>query len=137
MLDGRQRLILAGQPVTLPLRDLLISVQEIFCEIFNFRKIVMGLQKGFDKIVLPFTLHVFKFRSVQRLSGQCPLKVYDKYSSIMPAACITFRFLRLFWCAYILKLKYHACIYFRLFLRALDGVHSFDTTHTWPLTTPY
>ena len=69
MLDGRQRLILAGQPVTLPLRDLLISVQEIFCEIFNFRKIVMGLQKGFDKIVLPFTLHVFKFRSVQQLSG--------------------------------------------------------------------
>jgi len=25
----------------------------------------------------------------------------------------------------------------KLFLRALDGVHSFDTTHTWPLTTPY
>ena len=78
MLDGQPWLVLVGQPVTLPLRDLLISIQEIFCEIFNIRKIVMGLQKGFDKIVLPFTLHVFKFRSVQRLSGQCPLKVYDR-----------------------------------------------------------
>ena len=60
----------------------------------------MGLHKGFVKIVLPFTLHVFKFISVQRLSGQCPLKVYDKYSS-KPAACINFMFLRLFWWARI------------------------------------
>ena len=45
MLDGWHRLILAGEPVTLPLRNLLISVQEIFCEIFWFQKNCNGTSK--------------------------------------------------------------------------------------------
>ena len=51
MLDGQQRLILAGQPVTLPLRDLLISVQEIFCEILKFQTERRGKKMERSKIL--------------------------------------------------------------------------------------
>ena len=50
MLDGWQGLILTGQPVTLYARDVLISVQKIFCEKLISEKLYWDFKKDLTKL---------------------------------------------------------------------------------------